>query len=134
MSVASFIATQRARFHVPHATSCRALGVSQAWFYKWAHGDPSRRHARREQLRVEIARLFAAHKGRYGSPRICADLRDLGWAVSVNTVAQMMAELGLRARPPRPEGSHSAGPGSVAGSGPSGKGFHRGDDQPEVVR
>jgi putative transposase len=107
VSVASFIATQRASFHVPHATSCRALGVSQAWFYKWAHGDPSRRHARREQLRIEIARLFAAHKGRYGSPRIYADLRDLGWAVSVNTVAQMMAELGLGARPPRRRKGHT---------------------------
>ncbi len=101
MSVAGFIATQRAQHQIPHATACRALGVSQAWFYKWRHGDPSSRHARREQLRIEIARLFAAHKSRYGSPRITADLRDLGWSVSVNTVAQIMAELGLRARPPR---------------------------------
>jgi putative transposase len=101
VSVAGFIATQRAQFHTPHATSCRALGVSQAWFYKWRHGDPSLRHARREQLRIEIGRLFAAHKGRYGSPRITADLRAEGWSVSVNTVAAIMAEERLRARPPR---------------------------------
>jgi putative transposase len=101
VSVAGFIATQRAQHQIPHAISCRALEVSQAWFYKWRHGDPSARHARREQLRIEIARLFAAHKSCYGSPRITADLRDLGWAVSVNTVAQIMVELGLRARPPR---------------------------------
>ena len=101
MSVAGFIATQRAQFHTPHATSCRALGVSQAWFYKWRHGDPSPRHARREQLGIEIGRLFAAHKGRYGSPRITADLRAEGWSVSVNTVAAIMAEERLRARPPR---------------------------------
>jgi transposase InsO family protein len=101
VSVAGFIATQRVEHHVPHATSCRALGVSQAWFYRWRHGDPSARHAQREQLRIEIARLFAVHKGRYGSPRIHADLQDAGWVVSVNTVAAIMAELGLRARPPR---------------------------------
>ena len=101
MSVATFIVTQRVEFQVPHATCCRALGVSQAWFYKWRHGDSSRRHARREQLRIEIGRLFAAHQGRYGSPRITADLRADGWSVSVNTVAAIMAELGLRARPPR---------------------------------
>jgi transposase InsO family protein len=47
---------------------------------------------------VRIAQLFAQHRGRYGSPRIAADLRDEGWVVSVNTVAAIMAELGLQAR------------------------------------
>lgn len=96
--MAGFIAAQRETHGVPQATACRALGVSEAWFYKWRHGDPSPRHARREQLKVEIARLFAAHRGRYGSPRITAELRDQGWRVSKNTVATLMAELGLAAR------------------------------------
>lgn len=34
MTVAAFIAAQRAQYGVSYATSCRALGVSQAWFYK----------------------------------------------------------------------------------------------------
>jgi len=96
--VAGFIAAQRADHGVPHATSCRALSVSQAWFYKWQHGDPSPQHARREQLKTEIARLFAKHRGTYGSPRITADLREAGCRVSENTVAQLMRELGLAAR------------------------------------
>jgi len=96
--VAAFIATQREQHGVPHAVACRALGVSQAWFYKWCHGDASPQHARREQLAVAIGRWFAAHHGTYGSPRITADLRDEGWRVSENTVAKLMAELGLRAR------------------------------------
>jgi transposase InsO family protein len=96
--MAGFIVAQRAQHEVPHATACRALGVSPAWFYKWRHGDPSPRHARREQLKVEIARLFAKHRGTYGSPRITADLRDESWVVSENTVAKLMAELGLAAR------------------------------------
>jgi putative transposase len=96
--VAAFIAAQRAQHQVPQATACRALGVSEAWFYKWRHGDPSPQHARREQLKVAIARLFAAHRGTYGSPRITADLRDESWAVSENTVAALMRELGLAAR------------------------------------
>jgi hypothetical protein len=29
----TFIAAQRAEHGVPYALSCRALGVSQAWFY-----------------------------------------------------------------------------------------------------
>jgi putative transposase len=96
--MAAFIAAQRAQHQVPQATTCRALGVSQAWFYKWRHGDPSPQHARREQLKIAIRRLFAQHRGTYGSPRITADLHDEGWSVSENTVAQIMAELGLAAR------------------------------------
>lgn len=96
--MARFIVAERAEHRIPYATACRALGVSQSWFYKWRHGDPSPQHARREQLKVAIARLFAKHRGTYGSPRITADLRDQGWAVSENTVAALMAELGLVAR------------------------------------
>jgi putative transposase len=96
--VATFIASQREQHGVPHATACRALSVSPAWFYKWRDGDPSPQHARREQLKIEIARLFAQHRGSYGSPRITADLRDEGWRVSENTVARLMRELGLAAR------------------------------------
>jgi putative transposase len=96
--VAGFIAVQRAEHGIPHATACRALGVSPAWFYKWRAGDASRRRARRAQLAAEIGRLFAAHRGRYGSPRITADLHEAGWRVSKNTVAKIMAEQRLIAR------------------------------------
>lgn len=99
--MAGFIVAQRVQHRVPHATSCRALGVSQGWFYKWRHGDASVQHARREQLKVDIIRLFASHHGTYGSPRITADLRDEGWRVSQNTVAAVMREQDLAARVPR---------------------------------
>jgi transposase InsO family protein len=49
-------------------------------------------------LAAEIRRLFAAHRGTYGSPRITADLREAGWQVSENTVAAVMRGLGLAAR------------------------------------
>ncbi len=35
MSLAALIVAQRAEHGIPYAVSCRALGVSQAWFYKW---------------------------------------------------------------------------------------------------
>lgn len=101
MSLALFIAAQRAEYGIPQATSCRALGVSQAWFYKWLHGDVSLRRVRREALAAQIRYLFTKHKRRYGSPRITADLQALGWRVSTNTVAELMRELGLVARPRR---------------------------------
>ena len=97
--MAAFIASQGDGHGVPHAVSCRALGVSRSWFYKWRHGDASPRRARRERLKAEVRRLFEAHKGKRGSPMITADLHDLGWRVSKNTVAAVMAELGLAARP-----------------------------------
>jgi putative transposase len=97
--VAAFIAAQRADHGIPYAVSCRALGVSEGWFYKWKDGGHSARHARRERLKAEVRRLFEAHKGKRGSPMITADLHDAGWRVSKNTVAAVMAEMGLAARP-----------------------------------
>jgi putative transposase len=99
--VAAFIAAQRADHGVPHAVSCRALEVPGSWFYKWRRGDVSPRRARRERLKAEVARLFAAHQGKRGSPMITADLHDAGWRVSKNTVAAAMAEMSLAARPRR---------------------------------
>ena len=98
MNLAASIVAQRAEHGIPYATSCRALGVSQSWFYKWRHGDGSLRRARRAGLSALIGSLFAKHHGTYGSPRIRADLRALGWRVSVNTVAAVMKEQGLVAR------------------------------------
>jgi putative transposase len=99
--VAGFIAVQRAEYGVPHAVACRVLGVSQAWFYKWRHGDGSPRRARRRALAALVAALFARHRGTYGAPRITADLQEMGWRVSQNTVAAVMAEQRLQARAKR---------------------------------
>jgi transposase InsO family protein len=96
--VAALIAARRAKDGIPHAVSCRALGVSRSWFYKWKDGRLPPRAARRQRLKAEVRRLFALHDGKYGSPRITADLKDAGWRVSENTVAALMRELGLAAR------------------------------------
>ena len=96
--MAALIVAQRDLHHVPAAASCRALGVSRSWYYKWKAGSLPPRRLRRDQLTAEIARLFAVHDGKYGSPRITADLRDAGWRVSENTVAALMRQQGLAAR------------------------------------
>jgi putative transposase len=103
--VAAFIAAQRERHRIPHAVACRALGVSQSWFYKWLRharaGTLPPRAARRARLAAEVRRLFDLHDGKRGSPMITADLRDAGWRVSENTVAKLMAAQHLAARPRR---------------------------------
>jgi putative transposase len=96
--VAALIAARRAQDGIPHAVACRALGVSRSWFYKHKSGQLPPRAQRRERLKTEVARLFALHDGKYGSPRITADLRDAGWRVSENTVAVLMREQHLAAR------------------------------------
>ena len=96
--MAALIAAQRDEYQIPHAAACRALGVSRSWFYKWADGALPPRAARRQLLAAEVRRLFTAHRGTYGSPRITADLREAGWTVSANTVAAVMREHGLAAR------------------------------------
>ena len=96
--MAALIAAQRETHRIPAVVACRALGVSRSWFYKWKGGALGPRAERRQRLRAEVRRLFAAHDGKYGSPRITADLRDDGWRVSENTVAALMREQGLAAR------------------------------------
>lgn len=102
MSVAAFICSQKTDHGIDHAISCRALEVSQSWFYKWKNRigvqTPTARQQRRARLDAEIERLFAASGGTYGSPRITRDLHEAGWRVSENTVAARMAELGLAGR------------------------------------
>ena len=113
--MAAFIASQREAHGVSAAASCRALGVSQSWFYKWRHGDGSPRRARRERLKAEVRRLFELHEGKRGSPMLTADLKDAGWKVSKNTVAGLMAEMGRAVGP-------SAGAGARPGRAGAGGG------------
>ncbi|MEV1328422.1 IS3 family transposase [Micromonospora costi] len=101
VSVAAFIASQRTEHDVPHAVACRALGVSQSWFYKWRDRQPTPRQDRRVRLADAVRRVFDDSGDTYGSPRVGDELREQGWQVSDNTVAQLMAELGLVARAKR---------------------------------
>jgi len=75
-----------------------------SWFYKWIaradtadglHTDTDRRRA---QLDAAVASAFEAARGLHGSPRLVADLRDLGWEVSEKSVADSMRRQGLVAR------------------------------------
>jgi len=52
VSLAALIATQRREHGIPHAVACRALGVSQAWFYKWLRHEVARGEWLREGGRL----------------------------------------------------------------------------------
>ena len=88
MTVAAFISSQRTDHAVPHAVTCRALGLSESWFYKWRSRPPTGRQRRRADLADAIRAVFDASGGTYGSPRVALELWAAGWQVSVNTVAK----------------------------------------------
>ena len=98
------ITAQRAEYEIPVRTSCAALEVSESWYYKHRDGNTvTATEQRRERLTDAIWESFEASGYTYGSPRVVLDLWDAGWKVSVNTVAEIMAEYGWigRERPKR---------------------------------
>jgi putative transposase len=101
VSVARFIVSQRTEHGVPHATSCRALGVSESWLYKWIDRPPTARQIRRAELDAAVKELFDGSGGSYGSPRIVRDLVAAGWRVSKKSVESSMRRQGLVARSKR---------------------------------
>ncbi len=82
------------------ALSCRALDVSESWFYKHRGRPPTPTRSRRGQLDAEIRRVFDANNGEYGSPRIHAELiEQQRWRhLSVNSVAVRMKALNLKGK------------------------------------
>ncbi|MET7782554.1 IS3 family transposase [Streptomyces sp. NPDC005388] len=102
--LAAFIGNQRTEHHVPHRLASRVLGVSESWFYKWRDKPTTAREVRRGQLADAIRQIFENSGGTYGSPKVWLLLIRAGWRVSVNTVARLMADLGLAGRKTRRRG------------------------------
>ena len=98
MTVAAHVAAQRTDHGVPHAVSCRALGVPSSTFYKWRNRPATPAEQRRAELDVQVKAAFDASDGTYGSPRLHAQLRLDGHTVSRKTVEASMARQGLQAR------------------------------------
>jgi putative transposase len=79
----------------------RVLGVSRSGFYAWRSRKPSAAAVRREELTERVAAIHAEVKGRYGSPRIHAELVARGTTCCVNMVARVMREAGIAAKTKR---------------------------------
>jgi len=94
-----FIDEHRDRW--PVRLLCETLEVSPAGYYAWRQCPRSDRQQQRDALLVEIRAIHAQFKGRYGSPRIHAELVTRGHACCVNTVAKLMREAGIAAKTAR---------------------------------
>jgi transposase InsO family protein len=95
----AFIRDHLSGFEVEAA--CRVLQVSRSGLYAWLKRSPSARHRRRDGLAVHIRAVHADNRRVYGSPRICKAMNDEGHRISVNTVARIMRDEGIRAKAKR---------------------------------
>jgi transposase InsO family protein len=85
----------------PVRVMCEALTVSPSGYYAWRSRRDSPRKIANRALLVDIRRIHAQHRERYGAPRIHAELRAEGQTVSRKRVERVMRQHGIRARTPR---------------------------------
>lgn len=90
------IADQQNQYAVE--TMCQALEVSVSGYYAWRARSASQRGQEDVALLALIRELYAASRGLYGSPRIHAVLRQMGYHVSRKRVARLMREAGIHSQ------------------------------------
>ncbi len=94
-----FIHQHRTRW--PVTALCDALAVSPAGYYAWRQRPVSARRQRQDALTAHIRAVHAQVRGRYGSPRVHAELVARGHGCCVNTVARLMRRAGVAAKTAR---------------------------------
>ncbi len=66
---------------------CEVLGVTRSSYYHWRarqHREPSERERKNAELLAKIKAVFEKNKGRYGSPRVHAELKKQHVACSLD--------------------------------------------------
>lgn len=94
-----FMAGQRSLHSVEKMAE--VFGISRSGYYAWQGRPASRRRGEEAELTAEIREVERKARQRYGSPRVTAALRRVGWRVGHNRVARIMKKNGLFARPKR---------------------------------
>jgi putative transposase len=82
-----FIEDRRADY--PVRILCDVLGVSPAAYYAWRTRPESRRSTANRELVDDIQQVHREAYGRYGSPRIHAELRAQGRGASRDRIEQV---------------------------------------------
>jgi putative transposase len=94
-----FIRANSAQYSVVRL--CEALEVSRGGYYGWLRRPESRRAREDRQLKARIRAVYRRSRGRYGSPRVHAELHSEGLRCGRRRVRRLMREDRLRARPGR---------------------------------
>ena len=95
-----FIEDRRADY--PVTIMCDVLGVSPAGYYAWRARPESLRAVANRELVDDIKRVHHDTNGRYGSPRVHAELRAQGRGASRGRIERLMRRHGIRAIMARP--------------------------------
>jgi len=82
------------------ARACALLKVSRAAFYQHLAG-PSRRRRADAQLASQIQAVHQESKGRYGAPRVHAELARRGHRHGRKRIARLMRQAGIAGRAPK---------------------------------
>jgi putative transposase len=83
----------------PLSVVCWVLSVTQSGFHAWRGRPPSRREQERDRLSEDIRKVFDAHRGRYGAPRIYRVLCEQdGYTGSLNRIQTLMRGMGICAK------------------------------------
>ena len=80
---------------------CDFLGIARTPFQRWQQFALSPSEQADKELTPKIASIFHAHRRRYGTRRIDAELRESGEAHSRRRIAKIMANAGLSAIQPK---------------------------------
>jgi transposase InsO family protein len=83
----------------PLSVICCVLGITQSGFHAWRGRAPSARAQERDSLSMTIRRVYDAHRGRYGAPRIYRVMCEHdGYTGSLNRIQVLMRAMKLRAK------------------------------------
>jgi transposase InsO family protein len=81
----------------PILRMCQVLDVSENGYYNWHNRGKSKRKRDDEQLTERIEDVYQKNRGKYGSPRIHAELKAQGLHCGRKRVARLMQEKNLYA-------------------------------------
>jgi transposase InsO family protein len=90
------------RTDYPVRILCDVLEVSPAGYYAWRSRPESPRSVANRELVDDIKRVHRDKNGRYGSPRIHVELKELGHGASRGRIERLMRRHGIRAIMARP--------------------------------
>src|ERR1700751_5221601 len=79
----------------PVALLCRVLQFARSGYSAWCKRPPAPRTLQDQTLALEVAAIYAESRGRYGSPRINAELREGGKRTGRKRVARLMRAASL---------------------------------------
>ena len=77
---------------------CQILEVSESGYYQWKQNKMGLRKLEDQKLLNKIELIHISKKGRYGSPRVHAELKDLGECCSRKRIARLMRENRIQAK------------------------------------